>query len=348
MPSRTRDRLNGPGEGEEHRRHWPHFLLFTMAAAVAGAVTGIHWPGSPEEMLIALYANDRSHFLDIGGARAHICDHGNPDGIPVVLLHGASGSLHVWEGWVRALKHQARLILVDLPGHGLTGAWPRDDYTVEAYVDFIEMLADTLKLDRFVLAGHSIGGGVAWTFAATRPHRVSQLILVNSAGYLSEGGKARWPTRLARLALIGEIASYFKPKLWVRRTLRRTYADPAMVTAERVKRTADLQRFPGNREATVRRARTQRPLDPTPLRRLVTPTLILWGAKDRWMPVADAYRFKNDINGAKLEIFETLGHAPMEEDAGGTAAVVAAFLRPIAPSILSPTAPPATDTTTRC
>jgi pimeloyl-ACP methyl ester carboxylesterase len=348
MPSGTRDRVNGPGEGEERRRHWPLFLLFTMAAAVAGAVTGIHWPGSPEEMLIALYANDRSHFLDIGGARAHICDNGNPDGIPVVLIHGASGSLHVWEGWVRALKHQARLILVDLPGHGLTGAWPRGDYTVEAYVDFIEMLVDTLKLDRFVLGGHSIGGGVAWTFAATRPHRVSQLILVNSAGYLSEGGKARWPTRLARLALIGEIASYFKPKLWVRRTLRRTYADPAMVTAERVKRTADLQRFPGNREATVRRARTQQPLDPTPLRRLVTPTLILWGAKDRWMPVADAYRFKKDINGAKLEIFETLGHAPMEEDAGGTAAVVAAFLRPIAPRILSPTAPPATDTTTRC
>jgi len=49
-----------------------------------------------EEMLIALYANDWSHFLDIGGARAHIC-HGNPDGIPVVLIHGASGSLHAWE-----------------------------------------------------------------------------------------------------------------------------------------------------------------------------------------------------------------------------------------------------------
>jgi pimeloyl-ACP methyl ester carboxylesterase len=346
MPSRARDRVNGLSEGEERRRRWPLFLLFTMAAA-AGAVTGSYWPSLPEEVLIALYANGRSRFLDIGGARAHICDHGNPDGIPVVLIHGASASLHVWEGWVRALKHQARLILVDLPGHGLTGAWPRGDYTVEAYVDFIEMLVDTLKLDRFVLIGHSIGGGVAWTFAAMRPHRVSQLILVNSAGYPADGGKPRWPTRFARLALIGEIASYFKPKLWVRRTLRRAYADPAMVTTERVKRTADLQRFPGNREATVRRARTQRPLDPTPLRRLVTPTLILWGARDRWIPVADAYRFKNDINGAKLEIFEALGHAPMEEDAESTAAVVAAFLRPVAPRTLSPTESPATDPTAR-
>jgi pimeloyl-ACP methyl ester carboxylesterase len=330
--------VNGLIEGEGRQRHWPLFFLFTMAA-VASAVTGIYWPSLPEEMLIALYANDRSHFLDIGGARAHVRDQGNPDGIPLVLIHGASSSLHVWEAWASALKHQARLILVDLPGHGLTGAWPRGDYTVEAYVDFIEILVNKLNLDRFVLAGHSIGGGVAWTFAATRPDRVSQLILVNSAGYPTESGKARWPTRLARLALIGEIASYFKPKSWVRRTLRRTYADPAMVTPERVKRTADLQRFPGNREATVQRARTQHPLDPTPLRRLLTPTLILWGAKDRWMPVADAYRFKEDIDGAKLEIFEALGHAPMEEDAGGTAAVVAAFLRPIAPRTLSPTEP---------
>lgn len=338
MPSRARGRVNGLGEGGRCLRHWPLFLLFTMAAIAA--MTGAQGPGLLEDMLIALYANDRSHFLNIGGARAHVCDHGNPDGIPVVMIHGASGSLHVWEGWVRALKHQARLILVDLPGHGLTGAWPRGDYTVEAYVDFIEMLVDTLKLERFVLVGHSIGGGVAWTFAATRPHRVSQLILVNSAGYAPESGKARWPTRLARLALIGEFASYFKPKLWVRRTLRRTYANPAMVTTERVKRTADLQRFPGNRKATVQRARTQQPLDPTPLTRLVTPTLILWGAKDPWMPVADAYRFKKDIKGAKLEVFETLGHAPMEEEAAGTAAVVAAFLRPIAPRPLSPTEQP--------
>jgi pimeloyl-ACP methyl ester carboxylesterase len=295
---------------------------------LAGVALWAFSPSLPPEMLIARYANDRSKFIDVAGARAHVRDQGNADGIPLVLIHGSSGSLDMWEGWARELGQKARLISVDLPGHGLTGAWPREEYTVTAYADFIEVLVDALNLDRFVLAGHSLGGAVAWSFVARQPDRVSQLILVDAAGYPPRG-KARWPTRLARVPLVGNIGIYFKPEQWVRHSLNQVYADPAMVTDERVKRTAELQRFPGNREATLQRARTQEPLDPTPLKRLDVPTLILWGAKDRWEPMADAFRFQNDIKGAKLEIFEKLGHSPIEEDPKATAAAVAAFLTPI-------------------
>jgi pimeloyl-ACP methyl ester carboxylesterase len=125
---------------------------------------------------------------------------------------------------------------------------------------------------------------------------------------------------------VGDIAIHFKPELWVRRKLGEAYADPAMVTDERVKRTAELQRFPGNQEAALRRARTQGPLDPTQLKRLAVPTLILWGAKDRWVPVSDAFKFRDDIKGARLEIFAEFGHDSMEEDPKATATAVAAFL----------------------
>jgi pimeloyl-ACP methyl ester carboxylesterase len=289
-------------------------------AALAAVAFCAYSPSLPPEMLKARYANDKSQFIDIGGTLAHVRDQGNPDGIPLVLIHGSGGSLHEWEGWARELGSKARLISVDLPGHGLTGAWPRNEYTVDAYADFLELLADRLCLDRFALAGHSLGGAVAWTFAATRPGRVSQIILVDAAG---ENRKAPWPTRLARLPVVGDIAIYFKPEQWVRRKLAEAYADPSMVTAEQ------LQRFPGNREATLLRARTQGPLDPAPLTRLAVPTLILWGARDRWMSVADAFQFLNDIKTARLEVFEKLGHNPMEEDPKATAATVAAFLKPI-------------------
>ena len=89
---------------------------------------------------------------------------------------------------------------------------------------------------------------------------------------------------------------------------------------------ASCSAFPATAPATLLRARSQDPLDPTPLKRLDVPTLIIWGAQDRWVPVADAFRFQGDIKGAKLAIFEKPGHNPMEEDPKGTAAAVAAFL----------------------
>jgi pimeloyl-ACP methyl ester carboxylesterase len=321
MPPRRR-RIETP------RRRWPLVVLFA-GAILAGVALWAYAPTLPAETLIARYANERSKFIDVGGVQAHVRDYArdqdDTDPIPVVLIHGSLGSLHMWEGWARELAPRLRLITVDLPGHGLTGAWPRDEYTIEAYTDFIEVLVDALHLDRFVLIGHSMGGAVAWSFAATRPDRVSHLVLVDAAGYPRQG-EAPLPVRLARMPVVGDVGIYFKPERLVRRSLEEVYADPAMVTPDRIRRYSELQRFPGNREATLQRARTQEPLDPTPLKRLDVPTLILWGAKDRWVPVADAFRFQNDIKGAKLEIFQNLGHNPMEEDPKATAAAVAAFL----------------------
>jgi pimeloyl-ACP methyl ester carboxylesterase len=154
---------------------------------------------------------------------------------------------------------------------------------------------------------------------------VSHLILVDSSGYPGNGS-VPLSIRLARLPVIGGIGIYFKPDSHARETLLDVYADPAMVTPERVKRYAELQRFPGNRHATLMRVRMQDSLDPTTLKRLDVPTLIVWGAKDKWVPVADAFRFQNDIKGAKLAIFEKAGHNPMEEEPVATAKAVSDFL----------------------
>jgi pimeloyl-ACP methyl ester carboxylesterase len=122
----------------------------------------------------------------------------------------------------------------------------------------------------------------------------------------------------------------------MRRALLDTYADPAMVTPGRLRRYSDLQRFPGNRPATLQRLRTQEPLDPTQIKHLTVPTLVIWGAKDRQLPVNDAFRFQGDIKGARLAIFSKLGHAPMEEDPKATAAAVAAFLPSDPPALPAP------------
>ena len=321
------------------RRRWP-YLVLAVVAMLGGVVLWAYRPTLPAEVLIARYANDKSKFMDIAGAHAHVRDEGNPDGVPIVMIHGSLESLDVWDGWVKALGDKYRMISVDLPGHGLTGTWPRDEYTIEAYSDFVEVLADELRLDRFVLAGHSMGGAVAWNFAATRPDRVAYLILVDSSGY--PGAEEATPPRavqVARTPWLGDIGIYFKPEFLKRRTLLEVYADPAFVTPELVTRYAELQRFPGNRAATIDRLRTQETLDPTTLKRLDVPTLILWGVQDRWVPAADAFRFQEDIKGARLALFEKAGHNPMEEEAAATAAAVAAFLPDKLPPRAGPDAP---------
>ncbi|UYN94836.1 MAG: alpha/beta hydrolase [Enhydrobacter sp.] len=314
-------------------RRWPPIVLLVLGV-LAGAMLWAYAPTLPPDLLVERYADERSRFLDIGGARAHVREEGNPDGMPIVLLHGSLASLHVWEGWTAALKDRARLISVDLPGHGLTGAWPRDEYTIDAYADFVEVLVDVLHLDRFAIVGHSMGGAVAWTFAATRPDRVSHLILVDAAGYPRQG-EAPLSLRVARLPVLGGLSLWFHPEMLIRRSLKDMYADPKEATPERVVRYSDLQRFPGNREAMLQRLRTQEPLDPTPLKRLNVPTMILWGAKDRWSSPAIGARFQRDIKGARLKVLEKLGHNPMEEDPIASAVVVDAFL----PASLVPPAP---------
>jgi pimeloyl-ACP methyl ester carboxylesterase len=327
MPPRRR-------RAEQRPRRWPIWLMFALGA-LAGLAFWAYSPDLPADLLINRYANSHSTFIDVAGARAHVRDQGNPDGFPLVMIHGSLESLDIWEDWVRELGSRTRLISVDLPGHGLTGTWPRDEYTIEAYADFIEVLVDTLHLDRFALAGHSMGGAVAWNFAETRPERVSHLILVDARGFASPSGTTPLSLRLARLPVIGSMGIYFKPEMLARRTLLEVYADPAMVTPERIKRYADLQRFPGNRHATLQRLRNEDPLDPSTLKRLDVPTLLIWGAKDKWLPPADAFRFQSSIKGAQLAIFEKLGHDPMEEDPAATAAAVAAFL----PARLEPPPP---------
>ena len=88
------------------RRRWPLCLLFAVGV-LAGVALWAYSPSLPADMLVVRYANDRSRFVDVGGARAHIRDEGNPDGIPLLLIYGSNASLLEWEGWTRALggKH---------------------------------------------------------------------------------------------------------------------------------------------------------------------------------------------------------------------------------------------------
>jgi len=306
-------------------------LLITLALMAFGVIAGISlfWqPDRPVESLTARWATPPSKFLALDGMQVHVRDEGpRDDPVPIVLVHGTSASLHTWQGWTVALRDQRRIIRMDLPAFGLTGPRPDGDYRIEAYVAFIARLLDTLGVERCVIAGNSLGGHIAWRFAADHPKRVEKLILVDAAGYPFASTSVPIGFRIARTPLLRELAANVLPRFVLEESLKSVYGDPALVTPDLVDRYFQLALRAGNRRALGARLATMVPgEDADRIRSVRAPTLILWGGRDKLIPPANAERFRNDIAGSKLVMFDALGHVPQEENARQTVAAVKTFL----------------------
>ncbi len=297
--------------------------------ALAGAGVALTWaPDRPVEALKARWAPWPSRFIEVEGMSVHLRDEGpRTDGTPLVLLHGTSASLHTWDGWVDALKGERRVIRIDLPGFGLTGPAADGDYHLARYSRFVGALLDDLGLKQVVLAGNSFGGQVAWKFAADAPDRVARLVLVDAAGYPYRPESVPLAFRMARIPVLEPLMTHTLPRSMVESSVRNVYGDPARVTPELVDRYHELALREGNRGALVQRFRQSPGGEFTEqIPRIKAPTLILWGGRDRLIPLENGQRFGREIAGSKLVVFDTLGHVPHEEDPVATAAALKVFL----------------------
>ncbi|HXD43310.1 MAG TPA: alpha/beta hydrolase [Ramlibacter sp.] len=309
-------------------------LLLVLAGVLFFGAVGLvlTWaPDQPVDELKVRWATPPSRFIEVNGQQVHLRDEGpHDDPAPIVLLHGTSASLHTWEGWARALREQRRVIRIDLPGFGLTGPNRQNDYSIDAYVLFVRAVMDKLGVQRFVLAGNSLGGQIAWTAAAQMPDRVTQLILVDASGYPPESIATPQSIplgfRVARTPGLRLLAEYILPRGLVERTLREVYGDPSKITSELVDQYSAMTRREGNRQALGRRLEQGYTGNVALLKSVTAPTLVLWGSKDRLIPLEAGQRFARDISGAKLVVFDGLGHVPQEEDPARTVAEVKRFL----------------------
>jgi pimeloyl-ACP methyl ester carboxylesterase len=306
-------------------------LVFASVLVALAALFAVSWaPDRPVEALTERWAPPPSRFLPLDGMSVHLRDEGPRDAaLTVLLLHGTSASLHTWDGWTDALTGEHRVIRVDLPGFGLTGPFPRGDYSPAAYAAFVVQLLDALEVPSAVVAGNSLGGRVAWETAVVAPERVRALVLVDAGGYPFEARSMPIGFRLAQIPALAPIMNRTLPRSLVASSVKDVYGDPSRVTDELVDRYYELTLREGNRASLV--ARFQAPLaDDTASERLSTigvPTLVLWGSEDRLIPPELARRFERDIAGSNVVIFEGLGHVPQEEDPEATVAPVIALLR---------------------
>ena len=313
--------------------------ILLMLTALVVALT--HAPDRTVDSLVTRWAPPPSDFMYVKGQFVHYRDEGpKTDPTPLVLIHGTAASLHIWQGWAGALHARKRVITFDLPGFGLTGPftgeYPRDDYRADNLARFTLDFLDALHVQRFSIGGNSLGGEVAWRVAAQAPARVDRLILVDATGYAFEPEHVPVGFQVARIPVFNRISEFLTPRSLVEQSVRDVYGDPSRVTDALVDRYFEMMTREGNRRAlNLRLRQIATDLAPERIRTLKLPTLILWGAKDRLVPPANAQHFHADIAGSQLVVLPGLGHVPQEEDAQASVAPVRTFLGLDAPAAAS-------------
>ncbi len=307
--------------------------------ALAGALIGLALAGCardiPYATLKAKYATPASRFMTLpDGVTVHYRDQGKADAPPIVMVHGFAANLDAWEPWVARLGPEHRIITLDLPAHGLTTVPAGYKVSTEGQVEVVDQLTRLLHADRFVLAGNSMGGGVAWNYALAHPERVAALVLVDPAGMPPSpkpGAKKREGQPavfvIMRNPLGRAILRKIDPRPLAEKGLKQAYIDEKLVTPALVDRYVELARAPGHRDLLLNgQGRPRKPVDATTFQAIHAPTLVMHGEADTVIPVEAGKALAAAIPGAKLILYPGVGHVPMEQIPDRSAADVRAFL----------------------
>jgi pimeloyl-ACP methyl ester carboxylesterase len=254
-------------------------------------------------------------------------------GPPVVLIHGVAGRAAQWDRVAQLLAVSHTVIAPDLLGHG-ESAKPRGDYSLGAHASGIRDLLVGLNFERASIVGHSLGGGIALQFAYQFPERCERLVLVSSGGL---GGDVHLLLRAATLPG----SEFVLPLLAHRRLVEVASLIPRALGRIGLRTGPDLTEMvqgyeslssPEARNAFIHTLRSV--IDPTGQRvdasdRLYLaakmPSLIVWGSRDRIIPVEHAQPTHEGMPGSRLELFDGAGHFPHLDDPARFARTVEAF-----------------------
>ena len=287
-------------------------IAIVLTAFLLLATLYLWTPDKSKAELEKIYGSRDSAYVSALGVNIHYQDTGpskNP--IPILFLHGFGSSLQTWDNWSEALSNEYRIISVDLPGFGLTGEDSSGIYTDARSVEVLEAFLKALQIPKVVLVGNSMGGKFAWQFAARYPNEVSKLVLISPDGYASHGMEYGEKSDVPAIA---ELYRYFFSKSFLAMNLQPAYANPNTLNDSLLNRYYDLMLAPGVRGAILARMQQTVLQDPVPsLATIKVPTLLLWGEKDAFIPIANSNDYLKVMPNAKRVSLPDIGHLPQEE-----------------------------------
>lgn len=237
-------------------------------------------------------------------------------GDPLVVIHGGANGAKAWMKNIRELSRKYTVYVPDLPGYGLSQSI-EGDYFIPELVDFIDKFSRSLGLCNFHLVGHSLGGGIALSYALKFPYRVTKLVLVSSLCLGKE--IALWVRVFANCRLCHWL---WKPMLMVLKGVKwllgRLFAgvEPVMPFSQT---SINLGRCISNfrEQTTVLLNR---------LSEIMVPTLVVWGAKDPIIPARQAYRAAALIPDCRVKVFDGRGHSVYRDKRGEFSSLLTDFL----------------------
>lgn len=256
------------------------------------------------------YFLSQDKMVDIDGLKIRYRDEGPQTAETLILVHGFTSSLETWDALANNLKQDFRLIRLDLPGHGLTGADTQKRYSVDETVMFLSHFIDVLEIEKPVLIGNSLGGLVSWRLAAKSPENVSKLVLISPGGF-SINGVTEKPVEVPMM-----LKFYLKnaPLAGVKQATQALFSNPEKLSEERINTIQSMMLYGGNGEAFIERLNVFTLPDPEQdLANVRSPTLIVWGENDSLVPSDHGAKFVKHMPNAELITYPDTGHTPQEE-----------------------------------
>jgi pimeloyl-ACP methyl ester carboxylesterase len=272
-------------------------------------------------------------WVTVAGRPVNVCEIGPADGQPVVFVHGLAGS---WQNWLENLPVLAeagfRCIAPDLPGFGQS-PMPAEKITISGYGDLLNELLEALEISAACLVGNSMGGFIAAEVAIRFPERVERLVLVSAAGLSVEDLRNDMGMALLRRLdfVLAAYTGWWATKSDLVTSRERMRRGVFMIVA------AHPEKLPGPLVAESVRGSGKKGFIPAvealttyPIRERLTeikcPALIVWGTKDRLVPVKDAHEFERLLPDSRKVIYPDTGHLPMMERPTAFNDLIGAFI----------------------